>query len=94
MASVRKRRLYPKAKLPIVLQNNAVRSNSVDLGFYYYHLLFEQTNSVAYNLAKNRFAREQWIAKNRPLIVDKEVWNELMQSYLEGSYSVDIKFEA
>lgn len=43
--------------MPIILQNNAVRSNSVNLKQYYYHLVFEQSNPVAYNLAKTREAR-------------------------------------
>ena len=28
----------------------------------------------------------------RPDYVDKEVWSELMNSYLQGTYSVDLRF--
>ena len=28
----------------------------------------------------------------RPEYVDKEVWSELMNSYLQGTYSVDLRF--
>ena len=80
--------------MPIILQNNAVRSNSVNLKQYYYHLVFEQSNPVAYNLAKTREARQQWIQKIMPRDLDEAVQKDFIKYQIEDEpFTIELQFQ-